>query len=266
MKLAVAGKGGAGKTTLTSVLADTFAARGYDVLAVDADPSPCLATALGFPAEMVAGLPRISELKEIIEERTGGASAAPGPFRLNPAVDDLLERFSAVHRGIRLLQLGAMEQGGKGCICAESTLLRALVRHTLLRRREVVLMDMYAGVEHLGRATTDSVDAMLIVVEPTERTLATAARIRDLAEDIGLGHLFLVGNKVDGEADRQYIAANARGLPIAGFLPFDRGAREAEWARCPASLLAPALTRAVARTLDTLLSQLGVEPQRISTS
>jgi CO dehydrogenase maturation factor len=229
MKIAITGKGGVGKTTLTSLLAHTFAEQGYQVLAIDADPSPCLGAALGFPAELRDNLTPIAEMEALIYERTGAQPGTYGGyFKLNPRVDDLPDRFSALHRGIRLLELGAVEMGGAGCICPESAILRALVTHILLRRNEVVLLDMYAGVEHLGRATADSVEAMIIVVEPTARSLATARQIKGLARDLKLRNLYLVGNRVIDEADQAFIRSSSPGLPVVGFLPEDPRVRVAD--------------------------------------
>lgn len=220
MKIAISGKGGAGKTTLVSLLAYHYAAQGRPVLAIDADPSPCLGPALGFPEEKLVGLRPIAEMEALIAERTGSQPGSYGAFfKLNPRVDDLPDRFSIVHSGIRLLLLGTVEEGGSGCICPESALLKQLVTHVLLRRDEVVLLDLYAGVEHLGRATADSVDAMLVVVEPTRRSLGTAQQIKRLAAAIGVHRVYLVGNKTRDEADEQFITENSPGLPVVGCFP-----------------------------------------------
>jgi CO dehydrogenase maturation factor len=229
MKLAITGKGGVGKSTLTALLAQVYAGAGRNVLAVDADPSPCLAAALAFPAELRAQLRPIAEMDELIEERTGAKPGMVGGFfTLNPRVDDIPERFSAIHRGVRLLEMGSVELGGSGCICPESAMLKTLFTHLLLRQDDVLLLDMYAGVEHLGRATVDFVDAMLIVVEPTRRSLGTAVQIQKLAADIGLTRLWLVGNKVRDEPDADFLRAEAAGLPLLGLLPADVAVAEAD--------------------------------------
>ncbi|MBE2220390.1 MAG: AAA family ATPase [Anaerolineae bacterium] len=229
MKLAISGKGGVGKTTLAALLAQALADQGRQVLAVDGDPSPCLAGALGFPDELRAKLHPISEMDALIEERTGAKPGSSGGFfTLNPRVDDIPERFSVVHRGVRLLEMGSVELGGSGCICPESAMLKTLFTHLLFRKDDVLILDMYAGVEHLGRATVDFVDALIIVVEPTRRSLGTGAQIKKLAQDIGLNRLWLVGNKIRNEEGARFLRENTPSLPILGFLPADLGVQEAD--------------------------------------
>ena len=229
MKLAITGKGGVGKTTLTALLAQAYADMGRQVLAVDADPSPCLAGALGFPEELREELKPIAEMDALIEERTGAKPGTVGGFfTLNPRVDDIPERFSVLHRGVRLLEMGSVELGGSGCICPEAAMLKTLFTHLLFRKDDILLLDMYAGVEHLGRATVDFVDAMLVVVEPTRRSLGTAKQIKKLANDIGLQRLYLVGNKVRNDDEAKFLEKETPDIPLIGFLPADLKVQEAD--------------------------------------
>jgi CO dehydrogenase maturation factor len=245
MKIAISGKGGVGKTTLAALLAQVYADAGRNVLAVDADPSPCLAGALGFPSELQAQLSPISEMDELIYERTGAKPGTTGGFfTLNPRVDDIPERFSVEYRQVRLLEMGSVDSGGAGCICPESAMLKTLFTHLLFRKDDVLILDMYAGVEHLGRATVDFVDAMLVVVEPTRRSLGTAAQIKQLAEDIGLSRLWLVGNKVRDEAEAAFLLSETPGIPVMGTLPADMGVQEADRLGIPVYDHVPSLRQA----------------------
>jgi CO dehydrogenase maturation factor len=220
MKLAISGKGGVGKTTLTALLAQVYADAGRDVLAVDADPSPCLSGGLGFPQEKLDKLHPISEMEELIYERTGAKPGTSGGFfTINPRVDDIPDRFSVLHRGVRLLEMGSVDFGGSGCICPEGAMLKTLFTHLLFRKDDVLMLDMYAGVEHLGRATVDFVDAMLVVVEPTRRSLGTAKQIKKLSNDIGLKKMWLIGNKVRNEEEAAFLEENTPGIPVLGYLP-----------------------------------------------
>ncbi len=229
MKLAITGKGGVGKTTLAALFAQAYADMGRDVLAVDADPSPCLAGALGFPDHLRQKLEPISQMEQLIFERTGAKPGTVGGFfTINPRVDDLPERFSVKHRNVRLLEMGAVDLGGSGCICPESAMLKTLFTHLLFRKDEILIMDMYAGVEHLGRATVDFVDAMLVVVEPTRRSLGTAAQIKKLANDIGLTRLWLVGNKVRNPDEATFLETETPGIPVLGLLTADMAVQEAD--------------------------------------
>jgi len=218
-KIAITGKGGVGKTTLTSLLAYIYAQRGQRVLAIDADPNANLASALGFPAEVAAQIVPIAEMEELIYERTGARPGEYGGFfKLNPRVDDIPDRFSAEWRSVRLLVMGTIKGGGTGCVCPESTLLKNLVTHLLLQRSEVIILDMEAGIEHLGRGTAGAVDAMIVVVEPGRRSLQTARTISRLAADIGIKEVYVVGNKVRDQADRDFITDSLSGFKILGFL------------------------------------------------
>ena len=205
MKIAIAGKGGVGKTTLASLLARIYADEGRTVMAIDADPDANLAMAIGLPPDRLHEVKPIAAMKELAEERTGHAGGFGGFFKLNPTVHDLPDSLSVQFKGIRLLALGSIEHGGSGCVCPEHTLLRALMNHILVRRDEVVIMDMEAGVEHLGRATADSMDLLIVVLEPGRRSLETAKQIERLAKDIGVKHLAYVGSKVTDSDDLAFL-------------------------------------------------------------
>jgi len=222
MKLAITGKGGVGKTTLASLLARLYAAEGNTVLAIDANPDANLASAIGLPQEQAQRITPIAEMSDLIEERTGAKPGTQAPFfKLNPQVDDIPDRFSATLNGIKLLIMGTVKKGGGGCMCPESALLRNLLNHLLLRRSEVVIMDMDAGVEHLGRGTALAVDAFIIVVEPGRRSIQTAEAIKDLAHDLGIEKCYVVGSKTTSDADRRFIIDNMLGFEVLGFINYN---------------------------------------------
>jgi len=232
MKIAISGKGGVGKTLLASLLAHTFASSGYSVLAIDADPDANLAATLGFthPEAIVP----ISEMKDIIAERTETQPGRSGAyFRLNPRVDDLPEKYWQKLDGIRLMVMGRIKKGGSGCYCPENALLKALMNHLLLARNEVIIMDMEAGIEHLGRATAGAVDKLIVVVEPGRRSLETARSIKELAKDIGLKNIAVVGNKIRTQSDRDFITASLPDFAFLGFIPYDQAIVDADLADQP---------------------------------
>jgi len=227
MKLAVSGKGGVGKTTFSSLLIRNFNELGKRVLAIDADPDANLAAGIGI--ENAAEIVPIAEMKELVSERTGAQPGTIGGFfKLNPKVDDLPEALSVNFENIKLMRLGGIQKGGSGCICPESTLLRALVMHIVLARDEVVVMDMEAGIEHLGRATAKAVDKLIVVVEPGRRSIDTAGHIRQLAAEIGLNSIAVVGNKIRGPQDRDFLETHLPDFEFLGFLPYDDTLIEAD--------------------------------------
>ncbi|MBU0493394.1 MAG: AAA family ATPase [Chloroflexi bacterium] len=221
-KIAITGKGGVGKTTLASLLSHLYAQEGYTVIAIDADPDANLASALGFTPEEAEQITPIAEMDELIEERTGAKPGSfGGMFRMNPRVDDIPERFAATHDNIHLLIMGTVRKGGSGCVCPENVLLKTLVTHLLLRPKEVIILDMEAGIEHLGRATAQAVDALIVVVEPGKRSFQTAGVIEGLAKDIGIPHVYVVGSKVRNESDRALIANGVGDLTVLGYLSYN---------------------------------------------
>jgi CO dehydrogenase maturation factor len=227
MKIAISGKGGVGKTTFASLLIRALADQGKKVLAIDADPDANLAQALGVKGS--DDIVPISEMKALIEERTGTKVGTMGGFfKLNPKVDDLPEKLSIDLDGIKLMVLGGVKKGGAGCICPESTLLKSLLRHIVLSRDEVVILDMEAGLEHLGRGTAGAVDRLIVVVEPGRRSVETAHHIKDLAEDIGLKKLSLLGNKIRSDKDKGFLLSNMPDFQFLGFIPFSSDIIEAD--------------------------------------
>jgi CO dehydrogenase maturation factor len=227
MKLAVSGKGGVGKTTFAALLIRTLSRDGRRVLAIDADPDANLAAALGIAdADKITP---IADMKDLVFERTGAQPGSIGGyFSLNPKVDDLPEALSAKLENIKLMRLGGVSKGGAGCICPESSLLKALVRHVVLQRDEVVVMDMEAGIEHLGRATAKAVDKLIVVVEPGRRSIDTAGHIKQLASEIKLNNIAVVGNKIRGPKDEAFLKEHLSGFEFLGFLPFDDALIEAD--------------------------------------
>ncbi len=227
MKIAVSGKGGVGKTTFASFLIKALALEGRKVLAIDADPDANLAQALGVrdSDEIVP----ISQMKELIEERTEAKAGAMGQFfKLNPKVDDLPEKLSVEANGVKVMVMGGVKKGGAGCICPESIMLKTLVSHIVLARDEAVILDMEAGLEHLGRATAMSVDQLIVVVEPGRRSVETAYQIRKLAGDIGVKKLNFVGNKIRTDKDKAFLKEQMPDFQFLGFLPYTTDIIEAD--------------------------------------
>lgn len=222
MKIAITGKGGVGKTTLAAVLSRLYAGEGFRVLAVDADPDANLAMALGFPEQLRAQIVPIAEMKELIAARTNTSVDSFGKmFKLNPRVDDIPEKYCTSYNGVNLLTMGTVETGGSGCVCPEHVLLKRLTSHLVLQNKDVVIMDMEAGIEHLGRGTAQGVQAFIVVVEPGARSIQTYFKIRRLARDIGVVKVFVVGNKIRNEKDKEYILNSLENDVCLGFISYN---------------------------------------------
>ncbi len=222
MKIAISGKGGVGKTTIAGAMARILADRGRKVLAIDADPDSNLASAIGLPKEALSRLSPIASMTSMIEERTGAKKGTFGSmFKLNPKVDDIPDEMGVSYQGVKLLLLGCIPQGGGGCFCPENVLLKNLVRHLLVQREEALIIDMEAGLEHLGRGSTGYVDALVIVVEPGQRAMNTARQIKKLGEDLKIKNMMIVGNKINGEEDRRLIEEQLSDFPVLGHMSFN---------------------------------------------
>jgi CO dehydrogenase maturation factor len=250
MKLAIAGKGGTGKTFIAGSLSRLLARDGYRVLAVDVDPAMNLAYSIGIPLDVAAGVIPITENSKLIEERTGAKPEAMlgGIFSLTPKVDDIADRFGVTGPdGVKLLVMGTVKVGGGGCMCPANALIRALIRHIVLERKDAVIMDMEAGVEHLGRATIRGIDALIVTVEPSAQSIEVAGRIRKLASDIGIRDVLAVANKIATSDDGEFIAQKLKNmnLPLFNRIPFDPAVSRADKLRvAPVDFtpLSPALT------------------------
>ena len=233
MKIAVAGKGGVGKTFISGTLARLLAQDGYNVLAVDADPNINTASSLGIPPDIAEKIVPLSDNEELIQEKTG---VTPGKsygqmFRLTPTVSDIVDKFGVIGPdGVQLLVMGTVSDGGSGCMCPSNALLRVLVQHLLIQRKDVLVMDMVAGLEHLGRGTARRMDVMLVVVEPRMKSVDTVKRILKLASDIEVREVMAVGNKIRSEKERQFIEGKMMelGVPLVAYVPYDEAIAEAD--------------------------------------
>jgi CO dehydrogenase maturation factor len=226
MKLAVTGKGGVGKTTVAVLLARYLADQGRRVILIDADPDANTAITLGL--DPACQPEPISELKDLIAERTGAKGTGGEFFTLNPRVDDIPERYSVDVGGIKLLRMGRLAKGGAGCFCPENAFLKNLLAYLIFQQDQVVILDMEPGVEHLGRGTAQGVDRMLVVVEPGQRSIQTAFAIKGYAADIGIHNIGIVVNKFRSEAELRSIESRLDGLPVLGRFPYDEAVAAAD--------------------------------------
>lgn len=229
MKIAITGKGGVGKTTLSAVLSHLFASDGKRVIAVDADPDANLAQALGIKMADIEKIRPIADMPELIEERTGAKPGSMGGiFKLNPRVDDIPEGIGYKFNGITLLITGKSKTAASGCYCPENVLLRRLLKHLVVERDEVVVVDMEAGIEHLTRGTAEAVDAFIVVVEPGQRSIQTANTVKEMAKGLGVKHVFVVANKVRDDSDISFLKEHIKDMKFLGAIRFNQSVMDAD--------------------------------------
>lgn len=227
MKIAVTGKGGVGKTTFSSILARLYAEEGKSVLAADVDPDANLGLALGFTEEEVESITPISEMKNLVQERTN-ASPDGRFFKINPKVDDIPDKYAKTCNGVKLLVLGTVDTAGAGCVCPEHVILRRLISHLVLHSDDVVIMDMEAGLEHLGRGTAQDMEQFVVVIEPGARSIQTYKNVKRLATQLGIKHVRVVANKVRNAEDEAYIRERIPEEDLLGFMHYNQDVIDAD--------------------------------------
>ena len=220
MKVAITGKGGVGKTTLSSTLARLYADEGRTVLAADVDPDANLGLALGLTQEEVDEIVPISKMRTLVEERTG-ANAANKFFKLNPYVADIPDTFSRDINGVKLLVMGTVDVGGTGCVCPEHVMLKSILSTLTYRKNDVVIMDMEAGLEHLGRGTAQGMDQFIVVIEPGARSVQTYRNVKRLANDLGIKRVRVDANKVRDEKDEEFVKNNIPAEDLLGMVHYN---------------------------------------------
>jgi CO dehydrogenase maturation factor len=252
MKLAISGKGGVGKTTIASTLTRLFAESHDNVYAVDADPDACLAAAFGIPDEEARELVPVVDMKDEISKKSDGGGAF---FSLNPEVDDILEKYSIPLGNIKFFKMGGVKHGGSACYCKENTFLSAMVSELLIGQKDVVIMDMGAGIEHLTRGTARAVDIMLVVVEPSKNSINTARNIQRLAKELGIKKVRIIGNKIRNEKEKEFISNSFQQEEVLGFIKFDDAVWESAMDKGPAAELGGELLASMKEIHQRLLKE-----------
>jgi len=218
LKIAVSGKGGVGKTTVAASMVKAFASNNYKVYAIDADPDVSLGLTLGLPIEELKKLKPLIDMKEVIDGKSSGGGLL---FDLNPEVEDVIEEYSFKQGQVHFLRMGGIKQGGSACYCKENSFLNAVLNSLLFDQDEVVILDMSAGIEHLTRGTSEGVNLMIIITEPTKVSVQTARVVQQLAQDLGIKNIKILGNKVRHEKEEQFLQSQFSENELMGVIRFD---------------------------------------------
>ncbi len=263
VKIAIGGKGGVGKTTVCAIWAHLFAENGFEVLVIDADPDANLASAFGIDSQQYPQ--PLIRMKELIAERTGtGKDAVGAYFKINPKVSDLPEKFALDVKGLKLLVLGAITQGGAGCACPEGAFLRALLTYTILQRKELVLVDLAAGVEFMGRASVQGIDALVLIVEPGGRSIETANNMAKMAKELGIGCVGAIANKIAEPTQLDVIKSQLKDVVLLGSLPYSRSLQEADLKRTSVFGVDSEVTEQLKQAKNRLTELISATPLKVN--
>ncbi|MHC4691556.1 MAG: ATP-binding protein [Planctomycetota bacterium] len=261
-KIAIGGKGGVGKTTVCAVWAQLFAQDGFDVLAIDADPNTTLSFAFGIPGDKKPE-PLIN-MKQLIAERTGTDKDALGAyFKLNPKVSDLPQKHWIEANGVKLLSLGAITQAGGGCACPEGSFLKALLTHTILQRQEMVLVDLAAGVEFMGRASVQGVNAFVVIVEPGGRSIETANNVAKMARELGIKNVAAIANKITETTQTDLIQSQLKDVSLLGSVPYSSSVQKADLEFKPVFSTCPELVEALKDAKEKLKDLVNTDQEQL---